>query len=62
MWGPHQIGWGRLFCAEYCGTRHYGMTGEVIVMEPTDMPIGRFAGLIDPQGASFTVMQPASSA
>jgi cytochrome c oxidase subunit 2 len=23
-----------LFCAEYCGTRHSGMTGEVIVMEP----------------------------
>ena len=26
----------RLFCAEYCGTRHSGMTGEVIVMEPTE--------------------------
>jgi cytochrome c oxidase subunit 2 len=25
-----------LFCAEYCGTRHYGMTGEVIVMGPTE--------------------------
>src|SRR5471032_3308487 len=25
-----------LFCAEYCGTRHSGMIGEVIVMEPTD--------------------------
>jgi cytochrome c oxidase subunit 2 len=25
-----------LFCAEYCGTRHSGMTGEVIVMEPND--------------------------
>ena len=25
-----------LFCAEYCGTRHSGMTGEVIVMEPTE--------------------------
>ena len=23
-----------LFCAEYCGTKHSGMTGEVIVMEP----------------------------
>src|SRR5678815_4684080 len=22
-----------LFCAEYCGTRHSGMTGEVVVME-----------------------------
>jgi cytochrome c oxidase subunit II len=25
-----------LFCAEYCGTKHSGMTGEVIVMEPTE--------------------------
>ncbi len=26
----------RLFCAEYCGTKHSGMTGEVIVMKPRD--------------------------
>jgi cytochrome c oxidase subunit II len=26
----------RLFCAEYCGTRHSGMTGEVIAMEPAE--------------------------
>jgi cytochrome c oxidase subunit II len=26
----------RLFCAEYCGTRHSGMTGDVVVMDPTD--------------------------
>jgi len=25
-----------LFCAEYCGTRHSGMIGSVIVMEPDD--------------------------
>jgi cytochrome c oxidase subunit 2 len=25
-----------LFCAEYCGTQHAGMSGEVIVMEPAD--------------------------
>jgi cytochrome c oxidase subunit 2 len=25
-----------LFCAEYCGTKHSGMTGEVIVMAPAD--------------------------
>src|SRR5262249_30075724 len=25
-----------LFCAEYCGTRHSGMVGEVIVMEPNE--------------------------
>jgi predicted enzyme related to lactoylglutathione lyase len=34
--------------------------GATITMEPMDMPIGRFAGLIDPQGAAFTVMQMAS--
>jgi cytochrome c oxidase subunit 2 len=26
----------RLFCAEYCGARHYGMEGKVVVMEPED--------------------------
>jgi cytochrome c oxidase subunit 2 len=26
----------QLFCAEYCGTRHSGMIGEVIVMEPAE--------------------------
>lgn len=26
--------------------------GATVTMEPMDMPIGRFAGLIDPQGAS----------
>jgi cytochrome c oxidase subunit 2 len=25
-----------LFCAEYCGTQHSGMVGEVIVMDPAD--------------------------
>jgi len=25
-----------LFCAEYCGTRHSGMTGEVVVMDPSE--------------------------
>jgi cytochrome c oxidase subunit 2 len=25
-----------LFCAEYCGTRHSGMVGEVVVMEPSE--------------------------
>jgi cytochrome c oxidase subunit II len=25
-----------LFCAEYCGTKHSGMIGSVVVMEPTD--------------------------
>lgn len=31
--------------------------GATITMEPMDMPIGRFAAMIDPQGASFSVMQ-----
>ena len=33
--------------------------GATITNEPMDMPIGRFAGMVDPQGAAFTVMQPA---
>src|SRR5213083_2216257 len=33
---PIKAGRYRLFCAEYCGTRHSGMTGEVIVMEPAE--------------------------
>ncbi len=31
--------------------------GATIMFEPMDMPIGRFAGIIDPQGAPFMVMQ-----
>ena len=31
--------------------------GAMVTFEPMDMAIGRFAGMIDPQGASFTVMQ-----
>lgn len=29
-----QTGTFHIFCAEYCGTKHSGMVGEVIVMEP----------------------------
>src|SRR3954471_2045352 len=34
----HPIKTGRyhLFCAEYCGTMHSGMIGEVVVMEPAE--------------------------
>jgi len=35
--------------------------GATITAEPMDMPIGRFAGLIDPQGASLSIMQLASA-
>jgi hypothetical protein len=31
--------------------------GATVRMPPMDMQIGRFAGLVDPQGAGFTVMQ-----
>jgi cytochrome c oxidase subunit 2 len=33
---PTKPGRYHLFCAEYCGTRHYAMGGEVVVMEPND--------------------------
>jgi cytochrome c oxidase subunit 2 len=33
---PTKPGRYHLFCAEYCGTRHSGMVGEVVVMEPSD--------------------------
>ena len=31
--------------------------GAAIVAEAMDMPIGRFASIVDPQGASFSIMQ-----
>jgi uncharacterized protein len=57
---PH---WGVVFAVADCDAtiakaRELGAT---VTNEPMDMPIGRFAGLIDPQGASFTVMQPAQT-
>jgi len=33
---PTKAGKYHLFCAEYCGTRHSGMTGWIYVMEPRD--------------------------
>jgi len=33
---PTTPGTYHLFCAEYCGTRHSGMTGQIVVMEPND--------------------------
>ena len=32
---PSKVGEYHLFCAEYCGTRHSGMIGRVVVMEPS---------------------------
>lgn len=53
---PH---WGVCFAVRDCDAtvakaRELGAT---VTNEPMDMPIGRFAGLTDPQGASFTIMQ-----
>ncbi len=33
---PTRTGTYHLFCAEYCGTDHSGMRGQIIVMEPAD--------------------------
>lgn len=33
---PTQPGKYHLFCAEYCGTKHSEMTGEVVVMDPSE--------------------------
>jgi cytochrome c oxidase subunit 2 len=33
---PTKAGTYHLFCAEYCGTKHSGMIGSVVVMEPQD--------------------------
>ena len=32
---PTKVGTYHLFCAEYCGTQHSGMIGEVVVMDPS---------------------------
>src|SRR6266550_7149796 len=34
-----RIGNYHLFCAEYCGTKHSGMVGQVVVMDPADYQI-----------------------
>lgn len=35
--------------------------GATVTVEPVDTPIGRFAHLIDPQGASFAIVKLAES-
>lgn len=35
--------------------------GAAIVAEPVDMPIGRFAAIVDPQDAWFAIMQAPAS-
>jgi len=57
---PH---WGVCFAVTDCDAvaAHAAQLGATVTMEPMSMPIGRFAGFIDPQGASFSVMQPADA-
>jgi cytochrome c oxidase subunit 2 len=54
---PTKPGRYHLFCAEYCGTRHSGMTGEVVVMEPDDFQVwlsgGRTEGALASAGAKL---------
>ncbi len=64
-WFPAEVPphWGVVFAVEdvdatVAKARELGAT---VTNGPMDMPIGRFAGLVDPQGASFTVMQPAQT-
>ena len=40
-----------LFCAEYCGTNHSGMTGYVVVMEPTEYQAWLSGGATDSPAA-----------
>ena len=56
---PH---WGVCFAVADCDATTQGPASSALPVthEPMDMPIGRFAGLIDPQGASLTVMRLAS--
>ena len=54
---PTRTGRYHLFCAEYCGTRHSGMVGEVVVMEPDEFQVwlagGRAEGSLASSGAKL---------
>jgi cytochrome c oxidase subunit 2 len=54
---PTKAGKYHLFCAEYCGTRHSGMTGWIYVMEPRDyanwMRGGESTGSLADDGAKL---------
>ena len=56
---PH---WGVCFAVADCDAtvQKARELEATITLEPMDMAIGRFAGIADPQGASFSVMQPAA--
>ncbi len=58
MWfRPTKAGTYHLFCAQYCGTMHSGMIGEVVVMEPADyqgwMSGGPVAGSLAENGQAL---------
>jgi cytochrome c oxidase subunit 2 len=58
MWfRPTRAGTYHLFCAQYCGTMHSGMIGEVVVMEPADyqawMSGGPVAGSLAENGQAL---------
>lgn len=55
---PH---WGVVFTVLDCDavTAKARERGATVVMDPMDMPIGRLAGFLDPQGAAFSIIQPA---
>jgi predicted enzyme related to lactoylglutathione lyase len=63
-WFPPEVPshWGVCFAVADCDatTERARALGATVTSEPMDMPIGRFAGFVDPQGASFTVMRLAS--
>ena len=52
---PH---WGVYFAVDDCDATVAKVKelGGQLVSEPMDIPAGRFAGLVDPQGASFSVI------
>jgi cytochrome c oxidase subunit 2 len=58
MWfRPTRAGTYHLFCAQYCGTMHSGMIGQVVVMEPADyqgwMSGGAVAGSLAQNGQAL---------
>jgi cytochrome c oxidase subunit 2 len=49
---PTKAGTYHLFCAEYCGTQHSGMIGDIVVMEPAQYEAWMSGGNTGPLSAS----------
>jgi uncharacterized protein len=65
-WFPAEVPphWGVVFAvadADATAARAQEL-GAQVVAPPADIPVGRFAGLLDPQGAGFAILQPADQA